>query len=265
MIKINKAYKGKFDRKDLKEIYNNKCGYCESLLEISCLMNIDHYRPLRGVKGLTDHRGYDWLESEWSNLISCCNVCNNKKRHSFPIEDEKKRISKPQKNKNEWLANSSSFLNEKALILHPEIDEPEKHFYLDIKGVFKHITNRGLITINTCDLNRKPLILNRRRLLVCKYRREIWKQAINIKERFDNMLITNKNELSICIQNYYKKIFKNLINDTSPKRQYTFVSRSMIKDFEFIFILPLKNITYRNIVNKAYKLFNDDLQNAISK
>ncbi|MDM8525785.1 hypothetical protein QUF80_20630, partial [Desulfococcaceae bacterium HSG8] len=141
--------------RSLRKIYADKCGYCETLLGVSSSIFIDHYRPKKGVKGKNDHPGYYWLAYEWSNLISCCGVCNNKKSHLFPVADEKNRVYQVQEDRSQWRADSESFRSEIPLTLHPEIDDPEEYLTVDINGVMRENKSsvKSGITIEVCGLN----------------------------------------------------------------------------------------------------------------
>ncbi len=70
------VYKGKYKEEEtgeikyevrdaLKEIYYNKCAYCEIKEHKP---EIEHYRPKKGVTGLKKHPGYYWLCFEWTKL-----------------------------------------------------------------------------------------------------------------------------------------------------------------------------------------------------
>src|SRR3990172_6324936 len=146
--------------KILKTIYNNKCGYCESRLGISSLLEIDHYRPKNSVSKNSQHPGYYWLSYEWTNLISSCKICNSKKGTQFPIEDESKRVMTHQKDMAQWKPDSSSFLSEKPLLLNPEIDQPDNHLEVNVNGEIckKNESIYAETTIKVCNLNRDELI-----------------------------------------------------------------------------------------------------------
>ena len=123
----------------VKKLYNNKCAYCERKLYTGYeknnldFLNIDHFRP-KAV--------YYWLIYEWSNLIPSCKQCNTTKKHYFPISN--KRVTFPQKNK-------------KALLIHPEIDNPSEHLYFNNDWIIEFKSLKGEITINIIGLNREDL------------------------------------------------------------------------------------------------------------
>lgn len=112
-------------KEQLRLIYHDKCGYCESAKSPAFSWRVDHFRPQKGRDKAECHLGYYWLTYEWSNLILSCERCNNAKSNHFPIQGD--RITTPQANYLEWRADSKSLLNEKPLLLNPELDHPENH------------------------------------------------------------------------------------------------------------------------------------------
>ncbi len=150
---VNRSLESLTVKEALKEIYHNKCAYCESKLEH---IEIDHYRPVEK---------YPWLAYEWSNLLPVCSDCRKSKASQFPLRGSRVKI--PQQDKNEWGADSESFMTEEPLLLHPGIDTPEDHLCFDIEGKIhpKNNSERGSVTIETCDLNRPELVRERESMI----------------------------------------------------------------------------------------------------
>jgi hypothetical protein len=100
-LKNNKNAAGFGDvQQALKDLYHNKCAYCESP---EFEPQIEHYRPKKGLmkknsalewKKVTTHKGYYWLCYEWSNLVPTCSKCNGfrGKGTKFPLLDERKEL-----------------------------------------------------------------------------------------------------------------------------------------------------------------------------
>lgn len=137
-------------------LFHNKCAYCESPVN-GHPSAIDHFRPKRhamNMDGKVDNDYYWWLTYEWSNLYLSCSKCNHSKKTRFPVKG--KRISFEQ-----------SVSEEHYLLLDPcnksDFDEP--HFYSNEDGVMVGITNRGEITIDILNLNRKQLIEERKSVI----------------------------------------------------------------------------------------------------
>jgi len=131
----------------LRELYLEKCAYCETEYLTTSDTWVEHYRP---------ESKYYWLAYEWSNLLPTCTKCNRHKKAEFPLLDESRRVSIP--SIHDVRADKSPLIDERPYILHPEIDNPSDIFEFEtnqgiqIKG--KDSENRGCKTIELCDLNR---------------------------------------------------------------------------------------------------------------
>lgn len=173
-------YRGKYLKTDgskgdavvekLDEIYHGKCAYCEERTSIY----IEHYRP-KGRVIKTNHGGYYWLCYEWTNLLPTCHECNKiggGKADQFPVKN--KHFTFKDCNTNQKLDAAkvkATYLNqhEAPFLLHPEIDEPKSFLAFEIETNRKGIlmvgldgsNGRGFSTVNICNLNRTPLLLNR--------------------------------------------------------------------------------------------------------
>ena len=101
-----KAYRNKYLKKILEDLFQKKCAYCEAAYNITGSMEVEHYRP----KSL-----YYWLAADWSNLLPSCNHCNNGKRSKFPLQDPQKQATKPGQEK-----------REEALLLNPSDPRPSR-------------------------------------------------------------------------------------------------------------------------------------------
>jgi uncharacterized protein (TIGR02646 family) len=84
---------GKADDEDsikwtLKQIYYEKCAYCESYIK-NDFGEIEHFRPKNSSKNedtkCDKSYSYYWLSFSWSNLIPSCKRCNGKKSNCFDI------------------------------------------------------------------------------------------------------------------------------------------------------------------------------------
>lgn len=174
LINKNKhSFNGSIYREKTKEalklLYKNKCAYCETDTTAGASLEVEHFRPKAKIEGDSTHFGYYWLAYEWSNLTICCSICNKKKGNNFPILGT--RIHQPLLDANglptsDYLRlNSKMLLGEQAVLINPEIDEVEKHFYFLPNGEIKGIDERGKATIDILDLNRLPLAFHRRKIL----------------------------------------------------------------------------------------------------
>jgi 5-methylcytosine-specific restriction endonuclease McrA len=167
-------YKSYF-KKELEGLinhYKSKCGYCESKIDKGSTYPIlDHYRPRAKLRDDKSHPGYYWLLYEWTNLVPVCSRCNTAKSNRFPIDISKgKRANGPPMENgcldmNACRVDSKILLDEFPLVLHPEVDEPEKHIIFLSAGRIKHLTLKGKTTVEVCNLNRGDLIAKRKGLI----------------------------------------------------------------------------------------------------
>ncbi len=120
---LPKKYNGTDVKEKLREIFNQKCCYCESKIEHVVESQIEHYRP---------QKKYKWLKNEWTNLLLACPICNRTKSDRFPVAN--KQIKNKDENRDFWKADSYVLKSEKPLILHPVIDNIKKHFSYNYSG-----------------------------------------------------------------------------------------------------------------------------------
>jgi len=160
----------------LKKAQNNKCCYCEKLLDgydvehfrpkgavkqadkkLLDKGEVEHYRPKGAVKQADkriQYPGYYWLVYAWDNLFLSCRECNSKKGILFPLEDDAMRAR----------SHHYKTENEQPLFINPANEEPSEHI-----GFRGHrpvpITSRGRETIKGLGLRRDGLEKDRSRYL----------------------------------------------------------------------------------------------------
>ena len=129
-----------------KEFYG-KCGYCEIKIDNPDAGIADRYRPYNGVRDKKEYFQdlYWWLTYEWTNLIFCCKECSQYKANYFPVTG--KRAT----------SQSDDLSKERALILNPCIDFPDKHLLYSDRGAIHAETEKGAQTIELLRLDRTSL------------------------------------------------------------------------------------------------------------
>lgn len=156
----------------LKALYGNKCAYCENT---EYDPEVEHYRPKKRVIRETGHNGYYWLCYEWTNLLPSCHDCNTiggGKADQFPIRGTRQTAppfdAAGNLDRTRCLAHLPPLTHENALLLHPEIDQPEDFFRFDWEGAMIGTdgnNGRGNNTIDICNLNRQNLKAARKEML----------------------------------------------------------------------------------------------------
>ncbi len=255
-------YRHETVRESLYASYHKKCAYCESQSLAVAEFRIDHYRPKRKLKD-EPHPGYYWLAYEWSNLLPVCDKCNNTKSNVFPIAPDGKRVMEhifDEKGNLDCLAHAMIYRDEKPLLLHPEIDEPEKHLIFLPDGTVKGITERGEKTIEICALNRVELILTRQKI-IDDIIRQIEKQLlslINGKQAGDII------EPGAAIKSWFSMLFSEMLEGIEPGSCYSRLGWFMFKKFELFIIRHLREKTkikeekLLRVVEKEFETFMAD-------
>lgn len=159
----------KNQRETIFACYFNKCAYCEVFYRISAREgDVEHFRP-KGrvrdqnrqiVKVMVDgrkqnHPGYWWLAYEPTNLLPSCSLCNRTgKGDYFPLEQGANYALVPGEES-----------QERPLLVHPGIDNPDDHLSLDAQfGILIPLSVKGQQTIDTFLLNREDLLQARLRM-----------------------------------------------------------------------------------------------------
>lgn len=153
-----------------KNVFNNKCAYCESRIT-GFPGDTEHFRPKGRVRrvDLEDetseivkvideegeeipHPGYFWLAYNWQNLLPSCEFCNTAggKSDVFPVENSHVAVRRltvsemddlldritqsPETPDIFYLEPRDLDRYEGRLLLHPYYDNPEDHIFFDVEG-----------------------------------------------------------------------------------------------------------------------------------
>jgi uncharacterized protein (TIGR02646 family) len=159
----------------LRKAQHDKCAFCESKVPHIAHGDVEHFRPKAGYRQDPDDTlgrpGYYWLAYEWSNLLFCCQLCNQRfKRNHFPLVESVRRAK----------SYHDRIEDERPLFVHPAGEEPESVLEF-CGGRDGHILRaiggdpRGQRTIEALGLNRDELAEMRRdalaplkRLIECR-------------------------------------------------------------------------------------------------
>jgi uncharacterized protein (TIGR02646 family) len=141
-------------REALRKLFNYKCAYCESrVLQVS-YFHIEHWRPKGGVKGISQHKGYYWLASDWDNLLLACPQCNSQgnKGNRFPLVAGSTYAYNSKENHK---------LLEKPLLINPCETNPKSHFTYTLLGAIQGATDEGKASVDVYGLDREWLTVER--------------------------------------------------------------------------------------------------------
>ncbi len=246
-------YSGKSVRRHLREIYRNKCAYCECRIDEGAAWQVDHFRPKKKLAEDKSHPGYYWLAYEWSNLLLSCPICNRKKSNQFPIRGIRVRV--PHVKRTEWRADFPTLLAEAPLLLNPELDDPEDHITFLPNGIIevKDGSLQGRETVRICDLNRESLRLRRKRL-VDRFRSDVWDQTDLIFQKRKQGKIQTKEEFLDALEVGFRTLFRNIVCAGEPEQEYSRLGWYMDNHFREFFLESLPAGEPREIVNYAFTL-----------
>jgi uncharacterized protein (TIGR02646 family) len=255
---LSRRYSSGEVKETLLQLYHNKCAYCEQKLNKG---HIAHYRP---------RNQYRFLTLEWSNLLPVCDVCSKNLGREFVITGEKfdnfsiEKISENQ-------ANYPTLLEEKALLIHPEL-YPENtngsiksisyHFKYLENGYIIGLTQEGVHTIDKLQLNRADLV-ERRNEVISKYH-----ENIELKAKFiSNFLITKDPEFTTsALKGNLFPILKTIKDGKKSDNEFAGMTRYIWNNFEAFFESKFKP-EFWEVIKQAFHLFiskDDKLANKTS-
>lgn len=222
---------GKSDNKDslkwtLKQIYHEKCAFCESSLKNE-VGDIEHFRPKNASANQAQKcdktYSYYWLAFSWDNLLPCCSRCNGKKSNCFDIAGERVKYN------DEELADLHDKMavyneKEKPKLLHPEYDRFENDIKFSKYGEIESDNERVNYTVKICDLNRKNLKTSRL-LLVTDFIDKLHEHLSS----FDNNL--KDDNFDECLE-YFRVTIEDFIKKSNIEYEYSLVYKYVKENFE---------------------------------
>ena len=140
-------------KRALEEFSTTTCTGCESKVTHIGYGDVEHFRAKAAYRQEPNdplvRPGYYWLAYDWSNLLFCCQLCNQRfKRNHFPLTDPSRRAK----------SHNDDVGNEQPLLINPAVEDPAE--FLEFRENLVHpIGNnaRGQKTIEVFGLNRKEL------------------------------------------------------------------------------------------------------------
>jgi len=137
----------------LREAQHDKCALCESKITHIAYGDVEHFRPKAGYRRGPGEPlvkpGYYWLAYEWTNLLFCCQLCNQRfKGNHFPLADPARRAK----------SHRDDVSQEKPLLINPATEDPAE--FLEFReNIIRAIDDnpRGGATIKVFGLDRKEL------------------------------------------------------------------------------------------------------------
>ncbi|ABY44615.1 retron system putative HNH endonuclease [Bacillus mycoides] len=224
------AYKDESVKNLLKKMFNGKCGYCESIINVTSYEEIEHFRPkkainIEGIQGLT-YPGYYWLAMSWNNLLISCQRCNRShKKNYFPIENESNRAKAPGEES-----------GEEVLLLNPCEDDPSEHLEFKDTGIieFKEGSKKGEKSIKVYALHRRELTEER-----AKVAKDIELKKVQILDGLSTLKVLLRYQEDSDLQKEIEKTVSNIISlydfifeyENDPNRPYQAMVTQITSDF----------------------------------
>ncbi|CAA6815969.1 MAG: TIGR02646 family protein [uncultured Sulfurovum sp.] len=209
--KLNKRYKQNDTKEVLRQIYKNKCAFCEQEIFQSTnnkmrdnTSTVEHYRP----KGK-----YYWLAFSWDNLLWCCNGCNKHKDENFEVLNSKVEYDERFR---ESIHSSTMLYNtrEKPKIINVELENIVKEIGFK-DGIIESADERVKYTILTCKIDR-PALNEKRKRIIDKFIKEVNSKKAQ-SESIKDILIILLNDIKkqdkefIALRYWILRNYKSLI------------------------------------------------------
>ena len=248
-------------KKDLYDLYHNKCGFCETKLtdfDMENKFTVEHFRP---------KAYYYWLGAEWTNLFPACQKCNGNKKDDFPLHDnfrDKRKFKKedaPFDGKEQLIAENchvSYYDSEQPLFWHPEVDDVRHYIEFGTSG--QVIIKDGLDIFRQAQVNemcgkkfigRLSLEEKRKRQVI-----DMQKRLMRTLEAVIPTLGATYSDRDIKLA--FADFFGSLDNLQRPNAEFSLLGYYMNQKFETFFLNYVEkksNTEMRKLVAYAHKLF----------
>jgi hypothetical protein len=233
----------------LKDLYNNKCAYCEKLCYHP---EVEHFRPKGRVIGPNPNPyGYYWLCYEWTNLVPSCHDCNSveAKGDKFPITGVRCLTHPvnglpPAFDLAQTIYTTGSLLAEAPLFIHPEycIDF-SVHFNFLGDGRMVGISPEGIATVTEMKLDNETL---------SGLRREIYKKHYNSLRR---ALLKYKRPVNGKSEEWFTEEIDELVSllvheSLDHEEQFTFFRKFLVTKIDYFFVTPLEDVFQNEVRQK---------------
>jgi uncharacterized protein (TIGR02646 family) len=160
-------YGHKAIRATLKEMFGEKCAYCEGKFTANSAPRVEHFRP---------KAKYPRLAYTWANLLQACERCNGHKLDYFPLGIEGEEINLDKfdlddeaiylafRDQYDAVYHIDNTDKDNALLIDPCKDNPDDFFDFGEAKIGSK-TFRGKLMCILCGLNRAQLVEARRDII----------------------------------------------------------------------------------------------------
>lgn len=194
-------YKQDDTKQALKQIYKNKCAFCEKS-QLDTFPQVEHFRP----KDI-----YYWLGFSWDNLLWACAQCNIPKSTKFDVLGT--RASYTGENFADIHTLSATYdAIEQPEFFNPETTDPEPHLIFNTAGVISSLHPQINYTIINCALNRDDLVESRMVIFNDELKNRLERKLLNANLNKTNFIEKQANirtEIFDIIEPFCQKIITN--------------------------------------------------------
>ncbi len=204
----------------LKKAQHGKCAFCESKVSHIAYGDVEHFRPKAGYqrdpRGRLIRPGYYWLAYEWSNLLFCCQLCNQRfKGNLFPLAEDAGRAT----------SHHEAIKNEQPLFVDPSVEDPESVLEF-CEGSDSHLFRedgghpRRKVIIEALGLNRADL---------AEVRRDALSQIIQLIECRELIVKRAAEHPDRALRKKLSEIDRHFKRCASISAQYSSMTRALLR------------------------------------
>ncbi len=239
-------YKGFDVASQLRNLFHNKCAYCES--DLGDTLEVEHFRPKGGVTEDPAHAGYWWLAHSWNNLLPSCVPCNQKRRQHIVTEEmtsveltrlmaNKAKVSYGKANHFpiagvRAVSDVCSLNDEKPQLIDPTVDDPYAYLKWTTTSYYSLVLAkptdldeyaRARNTITIFALNRARLVQSRTRVLA-----ELRFQAEEILAELEQDMIKggSPDNISRALRRAHE-----MRRHHAPQQPYSAMAKAFVEEF----------------------------------
>lgn len=248
-------------KQELKDLYHNKCAFCEVKLteqDTEQKFTVEHFRP---------KTFYWWLGNEWTNLFPTCWKCNNNKGDDFDLRyGTRRQVKEPiithnQLDRAACKADAEHFIKEDAYFLHPEVDVPEDFFEFLPNGKIQ--PNRALNDWQKSRAQKMidkflglPSLEERRHQYIESFREDLERAVKSFLDITKGEDYTDR-EIKLS----FRPFFEKLMGASASSAIFSRLGYTMSKNFEAFFLVSDSyNPELQEFLKYAFELCVSDLK-----
>lgn len=237
-------------KRTLRQLFDGKCAYCESIYAGTQPMDVEHWRPKSEVHvdgPAKKEPGYYWLAAAWSNLYPSCIDCNRARSQFDRLEGKNINLGKANQfpirgprclPTPDYEPDSREVMDalraEDPLLIDPCAEDPEPFFTYDSRGVVLPRApsgpdaERARESIRVYALNRSELVNQRLAVReIVEHRLELIAALANLYSR-----LGADDDLREALADLISFEIDNLLEMRDDSRPYAGMVREMLRQVD---------------------------------